>query len=170
MIAIMIHFYMSTMMGLTYIGVKFLWVTLYRIKKRSTAPQGLFCVAILLTFSLLALTYSITSVIAPGYTHFGSQVYCNHTEGGRRDCSYNNKIVPCDIWAPLEICTPTVTSTIIDRITLNTPIFGLILYYAQWIFLVTFILGFFIALFRSPQHENEEEEGLLDHDHRHRQE
>ncbi|KAL9548159.1 hypothetical protein PS6_006757 [Mucor atramentarius] len=177
MVAIVIYFFMATMAGVIQIGVKFLWVTLYRIKRGSTAPQGLLFSAILLTFGLLALNYSITSVVAPGYAHFGSQVYCNHTEGGRRDCTYEvDKIVPCDIYAPTEICTPTVSATLIDRITLNTPLFGLIFYYSQWLFLISFILGFLIALFKAPGNnvepesadalDAEEEAGLLDGHHR----
>ncbi|KAI8088321.1 putative lysosomal cobalamin transporter [Thamnidium elegans] len=164
MVGIVIYFLLATMMGIIQIGVRFLWVTLYRIKKGSTAPQGLLFSAILLTFGLLALNYSITSVVAPGYAHYGSQVYCNHTERGSRDCSVAvDMIVPCDIYAPLEICTPTVSSTLIDRITLNTPIFGFIFYYSQWAFLVTFTFGFLISLFKSPTYESrEEEEGLLD--------
>lgn len=78
MVAIIIYFFLATMTGIIQIGVRFLWVTLYRIKRGSTAPQGLLFSAILLTFGLLALNYSITSVVAPGYAHFGSQVYvCN---------------------------------------------------------------------------------------------
>lgn len=78
MVAIIIYFFMATMTGIIQIGVRFLWVTLYRIKRGSTAPQGLLFSAILLTFGLLALNYSITSVVAPGYAHFGSQVYVCH--------------------------------------------------------------------------------------------
>jgi LMBR1 domain-containing protein 1 len=61
---------------------------------------------------------------------------------------------------------------LIDRITLNTPTFGLLFYYSQWVFLVSFALGFVISLFRpatnnvdaeSPDALNAEEEaGLLD--------
>ncbi|KAG0950790.1 hypothetical protein G6F57_000689 [Rhizopus arrhizus] len=162
MVGIILQFFLATAIGISRIGIKFLWVTLYRIKKKSTSPQGLLMITSLLTFALFSFTYSITSSLAPGYTHFGSQVYCNHTEGGIRDCSFEtDKIFPCDIWAPTEICTPTVTSTLIDRIILNTPTFGFIFYYSQWLFLVTFILGFFINMFKSPQ--NEEEQGLLDY-------
>ncbi|GAA5799333.1 hypothetical protein HPULCUR_004747 [Helicostylum pulchrum] len=142
MVGIVIYFLLATMMGIIQIGVRFLWVTLYRIRKGSTAPQGLLFSAILLTFGLLALTYSITSVVAPGYAHYGSQVYCNHTERGSRDCSVVvDMIVPCDIYAPLEICTPT------------------------WAFLLVFTFGFLISLFKSTptyQSSREEEEGLLD--------
>lgn len=174
MIAIMIYFFLATVMGITRIGVKFLWVTLYRIRRKATAPQGLLITTLFSTLGLLAFTYSITSEIAPSYTHFGSQVYCNYTEGGVRNCTgREDEIFPCDVWAPLEICTPTVTSVLLDRITLNTPFFGLIFYYSQWIFLGAFILGFLVALFRSPkdwERQEEEERGLLDgHDHFHHQ-
>jgi LMBR1 domain-containing protein 1 len=75
MLGIVIYFFLATMMGILQVGVRFLWVTLYRIKRSSTAPQGLLFSAILLSFGLLALNYTFTSVVAPGYAHFGSQVY-----------------------------------------------------------------------------------------------
>jgi LMBR1 domain-containing protein 1 len=75
MVGIIIYVFFATMTGIIQIGVRFLWVTLYRIKRGSTAPQGLLFSAMLLTFGLLALNYSVTSVVAPGYAHFGSQVY-----------------------------------------------------------------------------------------------
>ncbi|KAI7891161.1 uncharacterized protein EV154DRAFT_508855 [Mucor mucedo] len=164
MVGIAIYFFLATMAGIIQIGVRFLWVTLYRIKKRSTAPQGLLFSCILLIFGVLAFNYAITSVVAPGYAHFGSQVYCNHTEGGRRDCTTEvDKIFPCDVYAPLEICTPTVSSTLIDRMTLNTPVFGYLFYYAQWAFLVSFTFGFLISLFKSPTYESQDpERALLD--------
>lgn len=75
MMSLVLYFFLATMMGIIQIGVGFLWLTLYRIKKFSTAPQGLLICSILLSFGLLAFNYSITSVVAPGYAHFGSQVY-----------------------------------------------------------------------------------------------
>jgi LMBR1 domain-containing protein 1 len=113
---------MATMTGIITMGVRFLWVQLYRIQKRATAPQGLMCCTILLTLSLLALNYTLTAVVAPGYSHFGSQVYvsslatkraesivisyslviqCNSTMDPIRHCSGKpDLIVPCDIYAP----------------------------------------------------------------------
>jgi LMBR1 domain-containing protein 1 len=75
MVVIIIQFFLATAIGISRIGIKFLWVTLYRIKKKSTSPQGLLMITSLLTFALFSFTYSITSSLAPGYTHFGSQVY-----------------------------------------------------------------------------------------------
>lgn len=79
MVGIIIYFLLATMTGIVNIGVRFLWVTLYRIKRASTAPQGLLFSSILLSFGLLAFNYSIISVVAPGYAHYGSQVYVSRT-------------------------------------------------------------------------------------------
>lgn len=60
----------------------------------------------------------------------------------------------------------------IDRIIVNTPFFGIFFYYSQWVFLVVFLIGFVIALFKRPRNnvdadlqelvDDEEEEELLD--------
>ncbi|CEP14813.1 hypothetical protein [Parasitella parasitica] len=102
MVGLILYFFMATMSGVIQIGVRFLWVTLFRIQKGSTAPQGLLVSAVLLTLSLLALNYTVTTTVAPGYAHFGSQVYCNFTDLlGNRNCTdHVEKIVPCDIYGP----------------------------------------------------------------------
>ncbi|KAF7726822.1 hypothetical protein EC973_008423 [Apophysomyces ossiformis] len=159
-----IYVYLATMAGLQWIGIRFLWATLYRLRRGATEPRGLLFSAMILTLGLLALNYSMISVIAPGYSHFGNQVYCNYTEGGRRDCTdHGDLIVPCDIYGPTDICTPTVSSTLIDRMTIQVPFFGWFFYYGQWVFIGTFILGFLLALFKPllshGQGQEEEEEG-----------
>ncbi|KAI8141821.1 putative LMBR1 domain protein [Fennellomyces sp. T-0311] len=177
MVLLIVYFFLATMSGVITLGVRFLWVALFRIRKGATMPQGLLFSTILLTLSLLALNYSLTAVVAPGYAHFGSQVYCNYTTKGLRDCSeHMDKIVPCDIYAPtgmvhlhdndvtIEICTPTITSTLIDRIVVNTPFFGMFFYYSQWAFLVVFVLGFIVALFRRPRDNVDMESADVDAD------
>ncbi|KAI8065024.1 hypothetical protein BDF21DRAFT_346581, partial [Thamnidium elegans] len=178
MVGLILYFFLATMSGVIYIGIRFLWITLFKIRKGATAPQGLLVTALLLTLSLLALNYTMTTTVAPGYAHFGSQVYCNQTlANGHRDCTDNNElIVRCDVFGPtvlifLDVCTPTVSSTMIDRIIVNTPFFGIFFYYSQWVFLVVFSIGFIISLFKRPRNNvdadlqelvDEEEEGLLD--------
>jgi LMBR1 domain-containing protein 1 len=87
MIALILYFFLATMAGVVTIGVRFLWVQLYKIQKRATAPQGLMCCTILLTLSLLALNYTLTAIVAPGYSHFGSQVYVSGSCLLQRTCS-----------------------------------------------------------------------------------
>ncbi|KAI8330549.1 hypothetical protein BD560DRAFT_341788 [Blakeslea trispora] len=172
MVGLILYFFLATMTGIIEIGIRFLWIVLYRIRKGSTAPQGLLVSAVLLTLSLLALNYTMTTTVAPGYAHFGSQVYCNHTTlTGQRDCTdYNEFIVHCDIYGPTDVCTPTVSSTLIDRIIVNTPFFGIFFYYSQWAFLAVFLIGFVISLFKHSRNNVDadlqelvdEEESLLD--------
>lgn len=75
MVLVVVYFFMATMSGIITIGVRFLWVALFRIRKGATMPQGLLFASVLLMLALLALNYSLTAVVAPGYAHFGSQVY-----------------------------------------------------------------------------------------------
>ena len=75
MISVVLYFLLATMTGMIQTGVRCLWVTLYRIKKRSTKLQALLFSSLVLTFGLFAINYSMTSIVTPGYAHFGSQVY-----------------------------------------------------------------------------------------------
>ncbi|KAI9301806.1 hypothetical protein BJ944DRAFT_270930, partial [Cunninghamella echinulata] len=75
MVLLIIYYFMATVSGLIHIGIRFLWITLFKIRKHGTSPQGLLVTAILLTLSLLGLNYTVTTTVAPGYAHFGSQVY-----------------------------------------------------------------------------------------------
>lgn len=68
------------MSGVITMGVRLLWISLFKIRKGATMPQGLLILTILMTLGLLAMNYSLTAVVAPGYAHFGSQVYVCHHE------------------------------------------------------------------------------------------
>ncbi|KAI8093137.1 uncharacterized protein BX664DRAFT_329013 [Halteromyces radiatus] len=172
MIILILYYFMATLSGLVTMGIRFLWMNLYHIRKNGTAPQGLLVTAVLLTLSLLALNYTVTTTVAPGYAHFGSQVYCNYTIGDKRDCSDRNEyIIPCDLKAPTEICTPTTSSILIDRVLVDTPFLGFIFYWCQWAFLGMFLIGSVVAIFWRPRNnvgsgdddylDDEEQQGLL---------
>lgn len=78
MVGLIIYFFLATMSGIIHVGIRFLWITLFRIRKGATAPQALLVTAVLLTLSLLALNYTVTTIVAPSYAHFGSQVYVEY--------------------------------------------------------------------------------------------
>ncbi|KAI9299461.1 hypothetical protein BJ944DRAFT_245215, partial [Cunninghamella echinulata] len=102
---------------------------------------------------------------------------CNYTIGDKRDCYQRPEyIIPCDLKAPTEICTPTTSSILIDRMLIDTPTLGLILYYSQWVFLGVMMVGSLVAFCMKPrQHEesiedvDEEEQGLLANSQPHQQ-
>jgi len=171
-------FFVSSVIGIATLGIRFLWVTLFRIRRGHTSPQALLMATVLLTLMVLALNYSIAMMVAPQYATFGPQTYCDRPlrNGDEQpDCSqHHGAIKACrettDNPAAALICTPSVVSTFLNRIMINFSFFGLINFWAQFAFLGIFIIVFIVMLFRTPHLDEEqldddlreeEEEGLL---------
>jgi len=155
-----------------------LWITIFRIRKAHTSPQALLVATVMLTLTTLALNYSIAMMAAPQYATFGPQTYCAHPPkhpGEQPDCTnHTTHILPCSELAEgaaaKNVCTPSVASTFINRVTVNFPFFGIVDFWAQFIFLGVFLFAFILLLFRVPKSAEEdldgdaleeEEEGLL---------
>lgn len=171
-------FFSSSVVGIAVVGIRFLWLTLFRIRKGHTSPQALLLATMLLTLIVLAINYSVAMMVAPQYATFGPQTYCDRAPrhaGEMPDCTnHTSKIVPCSEIAenPVarEICTPSVVSTFLNRITVNFPFFGVVDFWAQFVFLGVFLIVFITTLFKTPKMDEdqmdadlqeEEEEGLL---------
>ncbi|KAF3001311.1 hypothetical protein E8E13_005202 [Curvularia kusanoi] len=168
----------ASVVGIATAGIRFLWLTIFKIRKGHTSPQALLMATVLLTLIVLAINYSVAMVVAPQYATFGPQTYCdlpvNHA-GDQPDCSeHKDAIKACSELAdnPVahNVCTPSVLSTFINRVTINFPFFGVVLFWAQFAFLGVYLIVFVTTLFRVPKLdqeqidrdlEEEEEEGLL---------
>lgn len=196
---IVLLFFSSSVVGIATVGIRFLWIRIFQIRKGHTSPQALLLATVMLTLITIALNYSMSMIVAPQYATFGPQTFCDkptYHPGIQPDCSDDKDkdlIKPCtelaDNPAAKEVCTPSVVSTIFNRVTLNFPYFGVIIFWAQFAFLgMTFFLshiflddangvetGLYLiilvaSLFRTPkldEHqidedaEEAEEEGLL---------
>jgi LMBR1 domain-containing protein 1 len=98
---------------------------------------------VLLTLIVLAINYSVAMMVAPQYATFGPQTYCDlpvKHPGEQPDCSkHHHAIKPCSELAdnPIakDVCTPSVVSTFINRVTVNFPFFGVVDFWAQFVFL-----------------------------------
>ncbi|KAF2836292.1 hypothetical protein M501DRAFT_939949 [Patellaria atrata CBS 101060] len=175
---LVLFFFCASVVGIATVGIRFLWVMIFRIRRRHTSPQALLLATVLLTLIVLAINYSVAMVVAPQYATFGPQTYCDRSPkhpGESPDCSnHKNAIKSCTELAenPVarEICTPSVISTFINRVTVNFPFFGVVAFWAQFAFLAVYLAVFITTLFRTPKLstdetdadlEEEEEEGLL---------
>jgi LMBR1 domain-containing protein 1 len=178
MALLVILFFSSSITGLASIGIRFLWVRIFQIKKGRTAPQALLIATVLLALMTLAINYAIAMVVAPQYAIYGTQTFCVNAPrhpGEQPDCREHRDMVrPCsEVFsepAAKDVCTPTVMSTFLNRITLNWPVFGAVDFWAQFVFLAVFLIVFITSLFRTPrlnlseideEAEVDEEEGLL---------
>ncbi|KAK5197166.1 hypothetical protein LTR72_000391 [Exophiala xenobiotica] len=171
-------FFSASVIGIATIGIRVLWITIFRIRKAHTSPQAMLIATVMLTLMTLAINYSIAMMVAPQYATFGPQTFCDHPPkhpGEQPDCSdHPQHVVLCtelsDNPAARNVCTPSVVSTFLNRVTVNFPFFGVVDFWAQFVFLGIFLLGFILLLFRTPKLSDpdaedddleEEEEGLL---------
>ncbi|KAI4720892.1 hypothetical protein E4T48_02824 [Aureobasidium sp. EXF-10727] len=171
-------FFAGSVVGVATIGIRFLWVSLFKIRKGHTAPQALLMGTVLLTLIVFAINYAVAMMVAPQYATFGPQTYCDrptHHPDAQPDCSnHHNAIRSCreaaDNPVARMVCTPSVVSSFLNRITINFPFFGLVDFWAQFAFLGIFFIVFVVMLFRTPRLDEEqldddlaeeEEEGLL---------
>ncbi|KAK4193395.1 putative lysosomal cobalamin transporter [Podospora australis] len=178
MALLVLIFFSSSITGIATIGIRFLWVRVFQIKKGRTAPQALLIATVMLALIILAINYAIAMMVAPQYSIYGTQTFCLNTPlhpGEQPDCREHRDMVrPCSEAfsepAAKDVCTPTVMSTFLNRVTLNWPVFGAIDFWAQFAFLGVFLVVFVTSLFRTPklnlseldeEAEVDEEEGLL---------
>ncbi|OQE32174.1 hypothetical protein PENSTE_c001G01652 [Penicillium steckii] len=176
--ALVLLLFCSSVVGVTVVGIRFLWIRLFQIRKGHTSPQALLMATSMLMLMTLALNYSISMLVAPQYATFGPQTFCDReswTPLGQPDCSNSKELIkPCSELAEnpaaKRVCTPSVVSTFLNRITLNFPFFGVVFFWAQFFFLGVYLIVFVTTLFRSPKlderqldedAEEAEEEGLL---------
>lgn len=132
----------SSVVGIATVGIRFLWVMIFKIRKGHSTPQALLLATVMLTLIVLALNYSIAMIVAPQYAIFGPQTFCDRPflPGEQPDCSTAQSLIkhctePAINEAARSICTPSVMSTFLSRIVINFPFFGTFDFWAQFAFL-----------------------------------
>ncbi|PYH99546.1 membrane receptor [Aspergillus ellipticus CBS 707.79] len=177
-ILLVLLLFFSSVVGVSTIGIRFLWIRIFRIRKGHTSPQALLSATALLMLIIFALDYSVPMLVAPQYATFGPQTFCDHPLNSLErlpDCSTSRHLVkPCseqtDNMEAKRVCTPSVASTFINRVTMSFPFFGTILFWSQFMFLGTYLLVFVVSIFCPPKldqrlldqdAEDAEEESLL---------
>ncbi|PBP22427.1 putative lysosomal cobalamin transporter [Diplocarpon rosae] len=178
MLLLVLFFFSSSVAGIASIGIRFLWVRIFEIRKGHSTPQAMLVVTLMLTLIMLAINYSIAMMVAPQYSIYGAQTFCSNPTrfpGDQPDCSKHPELVkPCSELSSGEgsknVCTPTVVTTFLNRVTINFSFFGALTFWAQFAFLAVFLIVFITSLFRTPKlnlseldedAEADEEEGLL---------
>lgn len=148
---LILFFFFSSVVGMASIGIRFLWLRLFQIRNGHTSPQAMLMGTVMLTLVALAINYAVAMLVAPQYSHFGPQTYCDKPlrhPTDQPDCSEHRKLRPCseraDSQAARNVCTASVGSTFLDTITVNFSFFGAVDFWAQFVFLgkqASLILG-----------------------------
>lgn len=141
--ALVLLLFCSSVFGIATVGIRFLWIRIFQIRKGHTSPQALLLATAMLMLVILALNYSISMIIAPQYATFGPQTFCDRAPISSLeplDCSRTPELIkPCselvNSLAAQQVCTPSVASTFLNRVTFNFPFFGVVFFWAQFAFL-----------------------------------
>ncbi|KND87329.1 putative lysosomal cobalamin transporter [Tolypocladium ophioglossoides CBS 100239] len=179
MMALLVLFlFSSSISGIATVGIRFLWIRIFQIRRGRTAPQALLIATVMMALVILAINYAVAMLIAPQYSIYGTQTFCTNKPaypGEQPVCKPNSdEIRPCsealEYKHAQDVCTPSVMSTFLNRITITWPFFGIVDFWAQFAFLGVFLVVFVAALFRTPRlsvseldedAEADEEESLL---------
>ncbi|KAI9842273.1 MAG: hypothetical protein M1837_007342 [Sclerophora amabilis] len=175
---LVMFFFSSSVKGIAAIGIRFLWLRIFQIRKGHTSPQALLMATVMLTLIVLAINYALAIIVAPQYSMYGPQTFCTNPPrhpGEQPDCTNRRDLVKAcserdESPSAKLVCTETVVSTFLNRVTLNFPFFGIVDFWAQFFFLAVFLIVFITSLIRTPKFdenqldedaEEDEEEGLL---------
>jgi LMBR1 domain-containing protein 1 len=178
MALLVLHLFSSSISGIATVGIRFLWIRVFQIRRGRTAPQALLIATVMLGLITLAINYVVAMFIAPQYSIYGTQTFCSRKPaypGAQPDCTdYPDMIRPCSESLKnkdaTDVCTPSVMSTFLNRITITWPFFGIIDFWGQFVFLAIFLIVLVTALVRTPRvnmadmdedAEEDEEESLL---------
>lgn len=148
---LVLFFFSSSVVGIASIGIRFLWLKIFQIRKSHTSPQALLMATVMLTLMALAINYSMAMIVAPQYAHYGPQTFCDRSlrhPDDQPDCTNHKRAIkPCsevsESQAAANVCTASVVSTFLDSISINFSFFGAVDFWAQIAFLsmVTLLLA-----------------------------
>uniref|UniRef100_L2FL56 Probable lysosomal cobalamin transporter n=1 Tax=Colletotrichum fructicola (strain Nara gc5) TaxID=1213859 RepID=L2FL56_COLFN len=153
MALLVLLFFSSSTTGIATVGIRFLWIRIFQIRKGRTAPQALLIATVMLALIILAINYAIANMVAPQYSIYGTQTFCTAPHGS--NCGDRpDYLVQCSEGLEkdaLKVCTPSIMAEFLNRITITWPFFGALDFWAQFVFLGVFLLVFVTGLFRTPK-------------------
>ena len=147
----------GTLKGLSVMGIRILWIELFKLRPKKTSSQGMLLAALYLALSLMA-TQQQLMMMAPRYMAYGSQTFVNET----------GETLYCNVQAPPTQCHMTQIARMNYVATgTNQSFMGVILYYGTWLFIIMWVIGFIISIFRRKStnitvDEEEIDDALLD--------
>lgn len=151
--SVVTYIFFSTLSGIRGIGIRFLWIELFRVRPHGTPPQGLLLSAVFLTLAVLALCLELLT-LAPRYVSFGTQTYF-----------HNATTSLCDMTAPTSVCHMTQIATFLNIATgVNQSFLGIIFYYGTWLFVLAWVIGVIVAFFKKKESNVEVTEEEIDDD------
>lgn len=189
---VILWMFVATLYGVTQIGTRFFCFRLYDFRAGKTPHNGLLMAIWFVMFTVLALNVQLLSLApnyaqfghqfylpgssgtdtatahAPCSMGVGQQKPPPAPEGAGFPSTFNKAYnTPEQIslrahYPDTYLCAATQLYGFYTGIQLNMPLFGLIFFVAQWLFLVSYLYGLFSVLFCKQNNLSAEEQALLE--------
>eukprot|EP00003_Mantamonas_plastica_P025395 TRINITY_DN497_c1_g2_i1.p1 TRINITY_DN497_c1_g2~~TRINITY_DN497_c1_g2_i1.p1 ORF type:complete len:434 (+),score=132.02 TRINITY_DN497_c1_g2_i1:518-1819(+) len=140
------YVFFATLHGIKRVGIRFLWLKLFKLRPGQSVPQALMFTAEILMFVVLTLGV-ILLTLAPQYATFGTQTYV-----------LDGKVVECTLSAPSSECHITQLALFVNRISLRMSTFPFLYFILSWLIIAVFLIGCAVATFKGKV-SNLEDEG-----------
>ena len=135
-LGLVIFFVITSINGVREIGIRFLWLPLYRIKPHGTKPQALTLMSLILILILIALNVLLYA-LTPNYTTYGSQKFQMVSP-----ITNTTEILICDDeHAPAEQCNMTRVAYLLLAFHTKAWIFGAFYYWLTWVLIFIISCG-----------------------------
>ena len=154
-----LFFLFSSMAGVKNVGIRFLWLSVYKIRAQKTKPQALVLMCLNLIFLLLAINVIMFSVV-PDYTTYGNQNFINNETHQVEKCN--------DIEQMENQCDMSRISVLLLAFHYKAWIFGAAYFYLTILFLIVIVVGAVYKIYRMKTstrddfEDDEEYENLQD--------
>jgi len=142
-----LFFVFCSMTGIQTIGIRFLWLSVYKIRAQKTKPQAIVLLCLNLIFILLAINVIMFSIV-PDYTTYGNQSYINNS---------THKVEKCkDIEKDESECNMSRISVLLLAFHYKAWVFGVAYYYLTFLFLMVIVVGAVYKIYEMKTTSNRE--------------
>ena len=161
---------LCTISGIRNLGIRILFVKMYRLKSRRTRPQALLLTCVTLMMTVLAINI-LMYCVSPQYVTFGSQQFVDQSSVNG---TMTDKVTACDLNRvnlnnTIGDCVMTRNSALLTRFFYKAWFFGAAYYWCSWAFLAVSGLALVYVILRKTKAvtddlDDEDDEDLEDDD------
>lgn len=146
-------FVLCTISGIRNLGIRLVFLKMYKLRLRRTRPQALLMTCVTLMLTVLAVNILLFCV-SPSYLKYGSQKYVKE---GHLNETVTPTIVPCDSSDSAYLdCQMTRNSALLERFFYKAWFFGTVYYWSSWLFLANSFFSFAYASLRKSRSVTDE--------------
>lgn len=150
---LVLYIFSASLFGVVQLGIRVFCFGVYNLRKFKSMPQALLVMCLVMCHILLVLCTTLLT-IAPNYTTFGSQQLTREDGTTTQWCSLGAKSaqstangISSSGLQSSSSCHISVIAMFFSRISVAMPFFSVSFFFANWAFLLVFVVVFAHCIF-----------------------